>query len=325
MNGENANQAGTRVLVLVLPTVHALDFAGPVQSVYEANGFAAGYDLRFVGESPEVRSAQGFTIGAIEPLPRVVESDWIIVAGTDSATLNDIPVPHEWLREAAAIGARVSSVCSGAISLAKAGVLDGRQCTTHWKMLDRLREECPSADVLDNRLYVQDGNIFTSAGEASGIDMALALIEADCGARLASLVAREMVVYLRRTGESSQRSIYLEHRDHIHPGVHRVQDWIVSNPDRRATIDQLAEVAALSPRHLTRVFRQSTGVTLKAFAHKVKLEVAKQLTQNSTLTVEDIAARCGFQDARQLRRIWKEQFGTTMRETRRPLNRRATA
>ena len=321
---EVSGTAPSRVLVVVLPDVHALDFAGPVQTVYEANGFGAGYDLRFVSEFDEVRTAQGFSIGRLQPLPEPAASDWIVVAGTDSATVDDISVPVDWLRRAAQKGARLSSVCSGAIALGRAGLLDGKQCTTHWKMLDRLRDACNKAEVLDNRLYVCDGNIVTSAGEASGIDMALYLVEQDHGPKLAARVAREMVVYVRRAGEATQRSIYLEHREHIHPSVHRVQDWIMSHPDRRATIDELARVAALSPRHLTRVFRESTGVTLKAFAHKVKLEVAKQLTQNPTLTIEDIATRCGFSDARQLRRIWKQQFGTTMREARRPAGRRAT-
>jgi transcriptional regulator GlxA family with amidase domain len=147
--------------------------------------------------------------------------------------------------------------------------------------------------------------------------MTIALIEDDHGPELAAKVAREMVVYLRRSGESTQRSIYLEHRDHTHPGVHRVQDWIVAHPDQRTTLEAMAHVAAVSPRHLSRIFREATGITVKSFAQKVKLEVACNFAENSALTVEAIASQCGFEDARQLRRLWKERFGTTLSDARR--------
>jgi transcriptional regulator GlxA family with amidase domain len=153
--------------------------------------------------------------------------------------------------------------------------------------------------------------------------MALHLVEQDYGPELAASVAREMVIYIRRNGESTQRSVYLEHRAHMHPAVHRVQDFIAAHPDRQATLEELADVAALSPRHLTRVFRETTGVTLKTFAHKVKLEVARNLLDNPELTIEEIAGRCGFQDARQLRRLWRQQFDSTLSEARTEAYRRA--
>jgi len=307
----------------MLPGVHALDFAGPVQTVHEANDFGADYQLEFVGTSDRVRTAQGFTIADLAPLPVPQPEDWVIVPGTESSQLDQLEIPDAWLKSADACGARVTSVCSGAFALAKAGVLDDRQCTTHWKVVDRLQAQFPRTQVLENRLFVRDGNVVTSAGVASGIDMALALLEEDYGPRMAAKVAREMVIYLRRSGDTSQTSIYQEHRSHLHPGIHRVQDWIVAHPDEKATIDQLAQVAHLSPRHLTRVFRQSTGITLKEFATKVKLEVAQQLLVRPALTVEDIALRCGFQDARQLRRLWHQHFGTNLREARQRLARDA--
>lgn len=300
------------VHVLLLPGVHALDLAGPVQALHEANGFGAAYRLRYVGSTRHVRTAQGFVIGEVEPLPQLDTSDWIVVPGTESSQLEQLQVPAEWLRTAQRHDARVTSICSGAFTLAKSGLLDGRECTTHWKLIDRLAACTPMARVLENRLFVGDGNIFTSAGEASGIDLALSLIETDCGPELAARVAREMVVYVRRNGDSAQRSIYLEYRAHTHPGVHRVQDWIVAHPDRRATHAEMAEVAGVSPRHLTRLFKDATGITLKSFAHRVKLEVADKLANNPALTADDIASRCGFQDARQLRRLWATHFGESL-------------
>lgn len=316
MAPSDRQSSSRRVCVLLLPQVHALDFGGPVQSVYEASTFGARYRLRYVGPHPSVRSAQGYTIADVEPLPEPRRDDWVIVPGTNSAKLDELIVPVEWLRAAVECGARVSTVCTGAFALARAGMLANRTCTTHWKLIDRLRAEEPRAIVRDNRLFVEDGNVVTSAGVASGIDMALAVIERDCGPRIAAQTAREMVVYLRRGGESAQQSIYLDYRSHLHPAVHRVQDWIIAHPDRRATIGELATWAGVSPRHLTRVFRDATGVTVNAFAQMVRLEVARGLIADAQLSVEQLAAHCGFKDARQLRRLWRQQFGQTLREAR---------
>lgn len=302
--------------VLLLPHVHALDFAGPVQAVYEASGFGARYELSFVGRSRSVRSAQGFTIGDLSPLPRVTPNSWVIVPGVSSATLDDLDVPAGWLRGALDCGARVSTVCTGAFALARAGMLAGRTCTTHWKLLDRLRAEAPGAVVRDNCLYVEDGNLVTSAGVASGIDMALAILESDCGPHIAARTAREMVIYMRRSGESRQQSVYLQYRAHLHPAVHRVQDWITAHPERHATVAELAAIAGLSPRHLTRVFRSATGTTLNTFTRMVKLEVASGLIANAEFTVDEVARRCGFKDGRQLRRLWRERFGQSIRDSR---------
>jgi transcriptional regulator GlxA family with amidase domain len=314
-----ANRRSRRVVVLVLPNVHLLDLAGPVQAFYEATGFGAEYRIVPCAVQPKVRSAQGFVFADLAPLPEVDASDTVLVPGLDSSTLDRLEhVPSTWLRSAAATGARIASICSGAFALAHAGVLDGRQCTTHWKVVDLLQARCPRAQVLRNRLFVQDGNVLTSAGLASGIDMALALLEKDHGPLLVARVTREMVVYLRRSGDRDQTSIYLDYRTHVHEGVHRVQDWIVAHSDENPTIDDLATVAAMSPRNLTRVFRQTTGITLKTFCHKVKLQVARDLLHSPALTMESISKSCGFNDARQLRRLWKRTFGvnpTTWRET----------
>lgn len=313
------------VHVLLLPAVHALDLGGPVQALYEANEFGAQYALRYVGPARTVRTAQGFVIGAIEPLAPVEPGAWVLVPGTESSRLDDLVVPVEWLRRAVESGARVSSICSGAFALARAGVLQGRVCTTHWKVTAKLAAWSPMARVLDNRLFVRDGNIVTSAGESSGIDMTLALIQDDYGPSFAAKVAREMVVYMRRNGDSTQESVYLQHREHTHPGVHRVQDWIVEHPDTKVSLEALADVAAVSPRHLTRLFRAATGVTLVAFAHKVKLEVARALVENEALGLEDVAHRCGFEDGRQLRRLWKQHYGSTLSSLRRQRRRQLLA
>ena len=305
-----------RVHVLVLPAVHLQDLAGPVQVLDEASQLGGAYRLSYCGAQPRVRSAQGLELSGLEPLPPIRTGDLVLVPGMSSASLDGMEVPVTWLREAHAAGARIASVCSGAFALGRAGLLDGRRCTTHWKLVERLRRDFARAEVLDNRLYVEDSGVVTSAGVAAGIDMALALLEQDHGPLVASRVAREMVVYLRRSGEQEQRSVYLDHRTHLHPGVHRVQDFIVHNPERRPTLGELARLAAMSPRNLSRVFLRATGVTPKQFSSRVKLQVARDLVDDPQRSVEAIAASCGFEDARQLRRLWKQAFGVSIADFR---------
>jgi transcriptional regulator GlxA family with amidase domain len=166
-------------------------------------------------------------------------------------------------------------------------------------------------------LFVHDRGITTSAGIASGIDMALDLIEQHHGPRMAAAVAREMVVYLRRDGHQRQESVYLDHRTHLHPGIHAVQDWFVANPSKAARLPELAALAHMSPRNLTRTFRQATGISIHEYRTRLRLEQVRSLLNNPELTLEAIAERCGFAGARQLRRVWKAAFGTAPASARR--------
>jgi transcriptional regulator GlxA family with amidase domain len=302
----------TRVLVVLCPDVHLQDLAGPVQVFHEAAQLGGAYRLLHVSHRRRVRSAQGLELSALARLPAPRAGDLVLVPGTDSAKLDRLDAPREWLCEAHAAGARIASVCSGAFALARAGLLDGRRCTTHWKVIDRLRAEHPEAHVLDDRLFVEDGSIVTSAGVASGIDMALALVEKDYGPLVAARVAREMVVYIRRDGDRGQATVYLDHRNHLHPGVHRVQDWLVTHPEAKPSLAGLARLAAMSPRNLTRIFRRSTGISPKQFALRVKAQVARDLLGDPQRTIEGIGASCGFEDARQLRRLWRQSFGVSI-------------
>ena len=299
-----------RIIFLLVPEVHVLDLAGPLQTLFEANGFGARFQLVFASTHRSIRTAQGLLLSELELLPDVDPNDLILVPGMSSDTLDNLSfVPVGWLKDAYAAGARLGSVCSGAFALAKAGLLDGIECTTHWKLTDRMTREFPKARVLRNRLFVRSDRIITSAGVSSGIDMALALVEEAQGPLVAAQVAREMVVYLRRNEESAQDSIYLDYRTHLNASVHRVQDWLVTHPDTNPNLETLAGIARMSPRHLTRVFREATGVTLKTFITRLKLEIAAQLLHDPKETVESVAFQCGYSDPRQLRRIFKKHYG----------------
>lgn len=300
----------TRVIVVLPPDVHLLDLAGAVQVFYEANGFGASYEIVHCAVTPKVASAQGLVLGDLAPLPKLTAADTVLVPGLDSAVLHKAAtIPAAWLRAGAAAGARIASICSGAFALAGAGLLDGRLCTTHWKLTERLQREYPEARVAQNRLFVKDGNVVTSAGVVSGIDMALSLVQDDHGPAVVARVAREMVVYLRRTGEREQASPYLDYRTHMHDGVHRVQDFVLSHPHENPTLGELARVAAMSPRNLTRHFREATGITIKTYSGRVKVQLAQDLLRNPRLTLESVSESCGFKDPRQFRRLFKQTVG----------------
>lgn len=308
----------TPLYFLILPHVHILDLAGPMQAFYEAGQFCPGYRIRCCGAQPRVCTAQGLWISDLEVLPEVEPGAVVLVPGIDSQTLRDLShVPVAWLRRVSREASAIGSICSGAFILARAGLLDGKKCTTHWKVAQRLASECPAAQVLRNRLFVRDGKLITSAGVASGIDMALSMIEREHGPLTTARTARELVVFLRRNGDSEQRSAYLDYRTHLHPGVHRVQDWLIHHPAQRPTLKELSEIAGMSPRNLTRVFRRCTGATLKEYSTELKLEVARNLLFEPRLTVDRVAEECGFSDTRQFRRLWKRKHGTTPSRWRR--------
>ena len=290
-------------MFVLLPEVEILDLAGPLQALGEANRSHARYRLRLASTHERVRTDQGLVLADLEPLPDVDADTLVIVPGMPYAATQKLERRViRWLKEAAKRGAHLASVCTGAFVLGEAGLLDDKRCTTHWSRTNELAQRFAKARVLTDRLFVTDGNVTTSAGIASGIDMALALIEQTDGPLVAAEVAREMVVYLRRDGAQEQQSVYLDFRTHLHPGVHRVQDWIVRNPDRRPTLDELADLAGMSSRNLTRTFRKATGISVHEFSTRVRLELARSLAHEPSLTMDAVARRSGL-SARELRRL----------------------
>ena len=299
------------VVMLVLTETELLDLAGPAQVFDAANGLGADYALSFVGTRPHVRSAQGLELLVSSVLPTITGNDLILVPGVRRSSLNANTDAHvlRWLRGAAEAKARIAAVCTGAFLLGAADLLDGRRCTTHWSLVEALAARFPRAIVEDATLFVQDSGVTTSAGIASGIDMALWLVEQDRGPLMAARVARELVVYLRRDGSHGQSSIYLEYRTHLQPRVHRAQDWLIEHFATKVTLEQLAVVVGTSARHLARSFKAATGLTPLGYQQRLRLEFAATLMQDPALTLEAIADRCGFEDARSLRRLWREQYG----------------
>jgi transcriptional regulator GlxA family with amidase domain len=302
-----------RVIFFITKEVHILDLAGAAQAFYEAGYYGHPYDIVYVSDSPGQISSSKLQLAGLKKYStvKIRPSDIIIFAGFDlrqlpSTKKNKI---HAWLQKAAQMQATVCSVCTGSFALAEAGLLENKECTTHWKYTDRLQKEYPSLKVLTNRLFVKSGNIYTSAGVTTGIDMALFVLEERHGPAFVYQVARELVVYIRRDGDESQESIYLQYRRHINEDVHIVQDWMVRNLQKKVTVEQLAALIYTSPRNLTRLFKATTGITIGQYLEKLRVEKAVHLLQRRD-KIGSITQQCGLQSANQLRHIVKKHTGS---------------
>lgn len=296
----------TRVVFLLVPRLHLLDLAGPAQVFSTAADQGLGYTVRYVAEREDVPTAQGIGLRAAAELPALGPGDLIVVPGWRSHALRDNGHLEartlQWLRHHHEGGGTVASVCAGADALGRAGLLDGRRCTTHHDLQDELARRYPRAGVVRDVLYVVDGRVVTSAGIASGIDLALHLVAVRHGPGAAARVARQMVVYARRNGEERQASAMLRHRGHVSDAVHRVQDLIDVRFADRLALAELAAGAGLSERTLTRRFAASTGLTPLRYQQELRVERAEHLISQG-VTVESAARAVGFQDARMLRRL----------------------
>jgi transcriptional regulator GlxA family with amidase domain len=298
------------VYFVVLPQLVLLDLAGPAEAFRIANRKAPNsYRLHFVAPAKSVTSAVGLQVCNLEPLPARLPQDSIVVlTGVSGATidLNEAAAQRviHWLQSGVAESAMLLCVCAGSVIAGKAGLLTGRECTSHHAHMDELRRVAPDAHVLDNRIFVEDGPILSSAGVTAGLDLALHLIGIQLGPRVAADVARDLVVYLRRAGTDPALSPWVQHRNHLHPAVHRVQDAVSRKPSASWTSNELSAVACTSPRNLARLFAEHANCSPLDYVQLIRFAFAKELVTQSTLDLERIAVRVGFRSAQQLRRVW---------------------
>lgn len=296
------------VTFVIFDDYQTLDLAGP----YEVFAMA-GYRCRIVATRAEwVRSSRGFGVRADHGIGEVDPNavDTLLVTGGDGvdAARTDRELV-EWIGAAARSARRVTSVCSGAFLLAEAGVLDGRRVATHWREADRLAREYPSITVDREPIFVQDERFWTSAGVTAGMDLALALVEADLGWKAAIDVARELVLYLRRPGSQSQFSVPLWSAQPATDVLRKVVEAIHADPGHRHSIPELARVAGLSPRHLQRRFTREIGMPPAAYLERVRIEAAQRALAERDDPVDSIARRYGFGTAETLRRTFHRLVG----------------
>lgn len=295
------------VWFVMLPGVLALDMSGPAETFMLAGD---AFRLHYIGPQPDVPTSIGLTMGGISPLPDTLPDGSLLVLPGVSNSRHQFSTPQaqsvqHWLmrmqpdihRQAIT----VMCVCSGALLAAKSGLLTGKQCTTHHDVIARLRDAAPGAVIKENRIFVQDGNIWTSAGITSGIDLALHLMNRLCGPEKALAVAREMVVWFRRSGDDPQLSPWLRYRNHLHPAIHRAQDALTAEPQKGWQLADIAALAHVSPRHLTRLFQEHLGISVRDYLEQLRLAMAQQwLLQGRGVEQASIAA--GFSSPRQFHR-----------------------
>ncbi|MBY5835321.1 helix-turn-helix domain-containing protein (plasmid) [Rhizobium leguminosarum] len=306
------------VFVVVPPRVLLLDVAGPIEVLRKANleQRTVRFTVTYIGPSVTVGSSIGLAVTGVAALPeRLPDGALIVIAGSADAPMeNNRPWDEQeradqaaivaWLKRAILPGIRLVSICSGALLAAEAGMLDGRDCTTHHACIEDLARLAPTARVRDNRLYVEDGDRLTSAGITAGIDLMLHIVAEVAGHACALAVARYLVVYLRRGGSDPQLSPWLEGRNHIHPVIHRAQDAVVANPSQEWSVASLARLSGASPRNLSRLFNEQTGMSVTDFVNLMRVALAREMLAGSRLDMEAVAMRAGFGSARQLRRAW---------------------
>jgi transcriptional regulator GlxA family with amidase domain len=301
----------TKVAFFIPQAVNLLDLAGPIQVFKEAKFHGLEISMEYLSFQTEMVSSVGLTVGGIQSFQNseLTKGDFLIIAGFDGdGLIRNQAVEDEvfaWLRKKYAHGVNMCSVCTGAFVLGAAGLLNGMECTTHWRSIDLLKQLYPQAKVLDDRLFVKSGNIYTSAGISAGIDLALFILEELKDALLVYKVARGLVLYHRRSEKHHQQSIYLSFRNHINPKIHQIQDYLIDNLAQENTIEKLAEIVGMSERNLSRVFKETTGLTVLEYITKLRIEHSKMLRNNASYTVKYIAAECGFKSERQLQRILK--------------------
>jgi transcriptional regulator GlxA family with amidase domain len=302
-----------RVVILAVPGLQTLDVTGPAEAFSIATRHhGAAYDVRLVTPGGEpVRGTSGLTLvpnGAIAGVRGPI--DTLLVAGGEGvfAAAEDHALVG-WLRRTARRARRTASVCTGAHLLAEAGLLDGRRATTHWAYCDRLAERYPQIAVERDPIFVRDGDVATSAGVTAGMDLALALIEEDHGARTALATARSLVLYMRRPGGQSQFSAALAGQPARREPLRDLQAWIIEHLDAPLTVPELAARVHISERHFARAFRAETGLTPAAYVEAARVERARRELETTDLSVEAVAARCGFGTVETMRRAFRRRLG----------------
>jgi transcriptional regulator GlxA family with amidase domain len=297
-----------RIVVLAFPQVQSLDVAGPVEVFAAASGdYRAPEDYRVEVVAPEpgkVPAQSGLTLWADRSLSDIRGPlDTLLIAGGEGtpAVMADERVLAA-VRRLAPRSRRVASVCSGAFVLAAAGLLNGRRATTHWGWCDVLAQAFPSVTVEPDRIFVRDGNVWTSAGVTAGIDLALAMVEEDYGRSVALAVARRLVVFLKRPGGQSQFSAQLSGQLAERQPLGELQAWVADHLAEDLSVERLAERVAMSPRNFSRIFAKEVGLTPARFVERARVDAARRLLEESTASVEEIAGRCGFGTAETMRR-----------------------
>jgi transcriptional regulator GlxA family with amidase domain len=339
-----SGRARRRIVIVVFDGVQSLDLTGPLEVFTGADRYiaarrtagglvttrgTAGYEITTAAIRPgPMRTSSGLAISADTTVADLLAAestgapddaiDTLVVAGgqgVDGVLLDAEAI--ETVVRLAARSRRVTSVCSGAFVLAEAGLLDGRRATTHWARCRELAERYPRVTVDPDPIFTRDGDLYTSAGVTAGMDLALALVEDDLGREAALTVARHLVLFLRRPANQAQFSTQLSTQFADRDELRALQEWIADHVAEDCSVDRLAERAAMSPRHLARLFSEQVGTTVARYVEQVRVETARRRLEESSDPIAAVAATCGFGTAETMRRTFLRALGIGPAEYRR--------
>jgi transcriptional regulator GlxA family with amidase domain len=298
------------VVIVVFDGVTMLDVAGAGEVFVEANRFGADYELKIASlDGADVTTSFGTRLGVTDSISAIDSADTVMVAGSDDLPGRAVdPALVEAIRAVSARTRRLASICTGSFILAQAGLLSGRRATTHWHDARRLARAFPDITVDPDAIFVRDGEVFTSAGISSGIDLALALVEMDYGTRLVRDVARWLVVYLKRAGGQSQFSVLVEADPPPGSPLRMVTEAITADPARDHSVKKLADKASLSTRQLTRLFQSELGMTPARYVELVRIDFARAGLEAGR-SVTETAHLAGFGSIETLRRVFVSHLG----------------
>jgi transcriptional regulator GlxA family with amidase domain len=320
MTGEeklNGALTRKRIVFVGAPGTEMLDLVGPLQVFARASEMYCRahpdaqpiYSVEVISASSQrsLRTNCGVRITAHKTYRELRgKIDTLLVAG-GSAIENDEVNPEvvRWLRRISTRIRRIGSVCTGAMLLARAGLLDGRRATTHWNWHEVLIRRAPRADIDPDPIFVRDENVYTSAGVTAGMDLALALVEEDHGSKLALQVARNLVLYLRRPGGQSQFSAALSLQTADRKPLRELESWVLDNLNKPLTVPALAQRVAMSPRNFARVFSRELKTTPAKFVERLRVEAARRRLEESQNSMETIATECGFGNVNSMRNVFQ--------------------
>ncbi|MEO8112968.1 MAG: GlxA family transcriptional regulator [Phenylobacterium sp.] len=303
--------------MVIYPGFQLLDVAGPIAAFEIAGRHVPGaYELEVLAPIPgPVASSSGVSLAA-KALGAGPWDTLMISGGDGTRSMPELMQVVEWLGRAAPAARRVTSVCSGAYLLAEAGVLDGRRATTHWSRSDDFARRYPKVRLEPDRIFVRDGQVWTSAGITAGIDLSLALIEEDLGVGVARSTAQQLVVHQRRPGGQSQFSALLDTGGH-HGRFGTLMDWVRQRLAEPLGVERLAAQAAMSPRHFARAFVAECGVTPAKAVERLRLEAARTRVETTQEPIDRVAEASGFGDPERMRRAFLRAFGQPPQAMRR--------
>ena len=315
-----------RVDIVIYPGFQSLDALGAITVLSYANrqlerrGNPKRYDVQLVSLTKGmVPSDTGIGLEAGRSLSKNYLPHTAVIVGTDDI---ELALRHfsrivEWCAWAAPRVRRIAALYSGCFFLAEAGLLDGQKATTHWSIAHLLKTKYPQIDVEDDAIFTCTGNLWTSAGVTSAVDLTLTFVEEDCGRQIALDVARDMVVFTKRSGGQSQCSTNLISQQTKPAHMRDLQNWVLEKLDSKISVEEMAKHTGMSTRHFARTFRENTGLTPSQFVEGARLEKALGLLEDSNLPLKTIAFHCGFGSDEQMRKVFKKRLSITAREYRR--------